>query len=52
MSQPTTSPAVSAFPLQRRTARARLAALGVALKPLDLFSPIRERVHVAQKTVR
>jgi hypothetical protein len=43
---------VSAFPLQRSTAHARLAALGVALKQRDLFGPIRERVPVAQKTVR
>ncbi len=34
------------------TACASLAALGVQLKHLDLFGPIRERVLIAQKTVK
>jgi hypothetical protein len=34
------------------TAHASLAALGVHLRHLDLFGPIREQVHIAQKTVR
>ncbi len=34
------------------TAYASLAALGVQLKHLDLFGPIREEVHIAQKTVK
>lgn len=36
----------------RSTAHASLAALGVQLRHLDLFSPIREQVQIAQKTVR
>ena len=43
----------SIIPTQRHfTARASLAALGVQLKPLDLFGPIRETVLIAQKTVK
>jgi hypothetical protein len=38
--------------LRRGTPRASLAALGVKLCQLDLFAPIRQRVHVPQKTVR
>src|SRR5258708_37233071 len=34
------------------TSCASLAALGVQLKHLDLFGPIRERVLIAQKTVK
>jgi hypothetical protein len=37
--------------VQRSTAHASLAALGVHLQHLDLFGPIREQVHIAQKTV-
>jgi hypothetical protein len=37
---------------QRSTAHASLAVLGVHLHQLDLFGPIREQVHIAQKTVR
>lgn len=43
----------SIIPIQRHfTARASLAALGVQLKHLDLFGPIRETVLIAQKTVK
>ena len=61
MTQPSTSPTsptsptsleASAAPIQRSTAHASLAALGVQLQRLDLFGSIRERVHIAQKTVR
>ena len=38
--------------VQHSTAHASLAALGVHLQRLDLFGPIREQVHIAQKTVR
>jgi hypothetical protein len=38
--------------IQHSTAHASLAALGVHLRHLDLFGPIREQVHIAQKTVR
>jgi len=38
--------------VQHSTAHASLAALGVHLCHLDLFGPIRQRVHLAQKTVR
>ena len=38
--------------VQHSTAHASLAALGVPLRHLDLFGPIREQVHIAQKTVR
>jgi hypothetical protein len=31
---------------------ASLAALGIKLKDLDLFGPIREQVKIAQKTVK
>jgi hypothetical protein len=34
------------------TACASLAALGVQLSHLDLFGPIRERVLIAQKTIK
>jgi hypothetical protein len=34
------------------TPRASLAAIGLKLKHLDLFGPIREQVHINQKTVR
>ncbi len=44
----TDSPAV----LQHSSAHASLAALGVHLRQLDLFGPIREQVQIAQKTVR
>jgi hypothetical protein len=41
------------FTLQRRgTPRASLAALGLKLKQLDLFAPIREQVRIPQKTVK
>ncbi len=49
MSHPTTA---SAPVVPRSTAHASLAALGVHLQHLDLFGPIREQVHIAQKTVR
>jgi hypothetical protein len=35
----------------RATAHASLAALGVKLRTLDLFAPIRSRVQIPQKTV-
>src|SRR5687767_14882927 len=34
------------------TPRASLAALGIHLQRLDVFRPVREQVHVPQKTVR
>lgn len=34
------------------TPRASLAAIGIRLRSLDLFGPIRRRVQVAQKTVK
>jgi hypothetical protein len=49
MSHPVTGPDPI---VQRSTAHASLAALGVHLHHLDLFGPIREQVHIAQKTVR
>lgn len=49
MSNPTTSAAAS---VSRGTPHASLAALGVKLRQLDLFGPIRERVQIHQKTVR
>src|SRR5262249_34019097 len=54
-SQPTTSatPATGrTAAVQRATAHASLAALGVVVRHTDLFGPIRERGHIAQKTVR
>ncbi len=42
----------TAEPTRHRTARASLAVLGLKLRELDLFGPIRDDVHVAQKTVR
>ncbi len=50
MVQPIT--AADASVQRRSTAHASLAALGVQLRHLDLFGPIREQVHIAQKTVR
>jgi hypothetical protein len=38
--------------VQHSSAHASLAALGVHLQRLDLFGPIRQQVHIAQKTVR
>jgi Transposase DDE domain len=52
MSQLSTSLAASAAAVQRSTAHASLAALGVYVRHLDLFGPVHERVHIAQKTVR
>src|SRR5688572_680371 len=39
---------------QRRTStsHASLAALGVYLQRIDLFRPVREQLHIQQKTVR
>ena len=34
------------------TPAASLAALGVKLQQVNLFDPIRQRVHIAQKTVK
>src|SRR5262249_14020410 len=40
-------------PLPRRgTPRASLAVLGLKLKQLNLFAPVRERVRIPQKTVK
>jgi hypothetical protein len=52
MSQPTIPQGASAPAIRRGTAHASLAALGVHLRHLDLFGPVRERVHIPQKTVR
>jgi hypothetical protein len=53
MSQPTTGEPSSSGPVTRRsTAHASLAALGAYVCHLDLFGPIRQRVQIAQKTVR
>ncbi len=53
MSQPITgAPALSVPVTQRSTAHASLAALGAYVCHLDLFGPIRQRVQIAQKTVR
>jgi hypothetical protein len=38
--------------VRRSTAHASLAALGVKLRQLDLFAPIREEVKIAQKAVK
>src|SRR5438874_477001 len=38
--------------LRRGTPRAGLAALGLKLKAIDLFAPLRERVRIRQKTVK
>jgi hypothetical protein len=48
MSDPTTATALA----RRSTSHASLAVLGVKLRELDLFGPIRASVHIAQKTVR
>jgi hypothetical protein len=37
---------------RQSTPRATLAALGLKVQQLDLFRPIREQVHINQKTVR
>jgi hypothetical protein len=43
----------STIPMTRTsTPRASLAALGLKLQRLDLFGPIRDQVHIRQKTVR
>jgi hypothetical protein len=53
MSQPITGEHPSSVAsVARSTAHASLAALGVQLRHLDLFGPIRQQVHIAQKTVR
>ncbi|MDQ5852397.1 MAG: transposase [Chloroflexota bacterium] len=39
-------------PARRFSARASLAALGLKLRSLDLFGPVRETVKIAQKTVK
>ena len=50
MAQPTT--ATTPGPTQRSTSHASLAALGVKLRRLDLFGPIRDGVRIPQKAVR
>ena len=42
----------SSLSQRRGTPRASLAALGLKLRALDLFAPIRERVRIPQKTVK
>jgi hypothetical protein len=44
----------SNMPAQQRhfSARTTLAAVGIKVRSLDLFGPIRERVKIAQKTVK
>jgi hypothetical protein len=43
----------STIPLTKHfTSCASLAAIGVKLQALDLFGPIRKRVHIAQKAVK
>ena len=37
---------------QHFSARASLAAIGIKLKQVDLFGPVRQMVHIAQKTVK
>jgi hypothetical protein len=39
-------------PLRQSTPHASLVALGLKVQQLDLFRPIREQVHIKQKTVR
>ena len=38
--------------VRQSTPHASLAALGLKVQQLDLFGPIREQVHIRQKTVR
>src|SRR5947209_18505154 len=38
--------------VRRATPHARLAALGVKLRPLDVLAPLREELKVAQKAVK
>jgi len=52
MSQPTTAAHPAVVVRQYGTARASLTALGVHLRQLDLFGPIRDQVRIPQKTVR
>src|SRR5918998_3467756 len=42
----------SSTPTRHFSARASLAALGLKLRSLDLFAPIRETVTIPQKTVK
>src|SRR5258708_21088603 len=37
---------------QHFTGAASLAAIGMKLRELDLLAPIREQVHIAQKTIK
>ncbi len=46
------NPTAGAAAVFRGTGHASLAALGVQLGQLDLFGPIRDSVHIPQKTVR
>ena len=39
-------------PTTHFTACASLAAIGLKVKQLDLFGPIRQKVHIEQKTVK
>ena len=47
MSQSTTP-----SPSYHFSARATLAAMGIYLRRLHLFGPVRDNVHIAQKTVK
>lgn len=42
----------SIHPVRHFSACASLAAIGVQVRHLDLFGPIREGVQIAQKTVK
>ena len=43
----TTTPSLS----YRFSPRATLAALGIRLQGLNLFGPVRDHVHIGQKTI-
>src|ERR671916_2760282 len=48
----TTTMTQSSTAARHFSARASLAALGLKLRSLDLFGPVRETVKIAQKTVK
>ena len=52
MAQSSVFAAAAAELVRRSTPHASLAAVGIKVRQLDLFAPIREQVRIAQKTVK
>jgi hypothetical protein len=49
---PTMNQSTTCHLVRQSTPHATLVALGLKVQQLDLFGPIRQQVHIKQKTVR